>query len=61
MACLAAGEVSPAAWAVLRTAADDVLALPDEAAEETMRALAAGIGATRRSWPASRAAPPWPA
>ena len=44
MACLAAGEVSPAAWEILRSAADDVIALPDEAAEEAMRALAAGIG-----------------
>lgn len=43
MACLAAGEVSPAAWEVLRGAADDVLALPDEAAGAAMRALAAGV------------------
>jgi diaminopropionate ammonia-lyase len=42
MACLAAGEASPAAWEVLRVTIDDVLALPDEAAAETMRVLAAG-------------------
>ena len=47
MACLAAGEVSPAAWEILRTAADDVLALPDEAAGEAMRLLAAGVGGDR--------------
>jgi diaminopropionate ammonia-lyase len=42
MACLAAGEASPAAWEILRVAMDDVLTLPDEAAAETMRVLAAG-------------------
>jgi diaminopropionate ammonia-lyase len=47
MACLAAGEVSPAAWEILRTAADDVLALPDEAAGDAMRALADGVGGDR--------------
>ncbi len=47
MACLAAGEVSPAAWEILRTAADDVLALPDEAAGSAMRALAEGVGGDR--------------
>jgi diaminopropionate ammonia-lyase len=47
MACLAAGEVSPAAWEILRTAADDVLALPDEAAGSAMRALAGGVGGDR--------------
>lgn len=40
MACLAAGEVSAPAWIVLRTAIDDVIALPDSAAMETMRFLA---------------------
>jgi diaminopropionate ammonia-lyase len=40
MACLAAGEVSAPAWVVLRTSIDDVLALPDSAAVETMRFLA---------------------
>jgi diaminopropionate ammonia-lyase len=43
MACLAAGEVSAPAWVVLRHAADDVLALEDEAAADTMRLLAEGI------------------
>ncbi|MBL8586934.1 MAG: diaminopropionate ammonia-lyase [Methylobacteriaceae bacterium] len=42
MACLAAGEVSPAAWPFLRAAVDDVLALPDAAAADAMRLLAAG-------------------
>jgi diaminopropionate ammonia-lyase len=42
MACLAAGEASPAAWEILRVAMDDVLTLPDEAAAETMRVLADG-------------------
>ena len=42
MACLAAGEVSRPAWAILEQGVDDVLTLPDEAAAETMRLLAAG-------------------
>lgn len=42
MACLAAGEVSPVAWEVLEGGLDDVLALPDEAAMDAMRLLAAG-------------------
>ena len=42
MACLAAGEVSRPAWIILEHGVDDVLTLPDEAAEETMRLLAAG-------------------
>lgn len=47
MACLAAGEVSPAAWPLLRAAVDDVIALPDEAAAEAMRLLARGHGGDR--------------
>lgn len=43
MACLAAGEISPLAWPILRYAADDVLTLPEEAAPEAMRMLAAGV------------------
>jgi diaminopropionate ammonia-lyase len=43
MACLAAGEVSAAAWPLLKHGADDVLALPDEAAVTAMRLLADGI------------------
>lgn len=43
MACLAAGEVSAPAWVILRQGIDDVLALPDAAAEEAMRLLAAGV------------------
>ena len=42
MACLAAGEVSRPAWVILERGVDDVLTLPDEAAAETMRLLAAG-------------------
>ena len=42
MACLAAGEVSPLAWPFLRSAVDAVVALPDEAAADAMRLLAAG-------------------
>lgn len=42
MACLAAGEVSPVAWPILHAAVDDVVTLPDEAAPEAMRLLAAG-------------------
>jgi diaminopropionate ammonia-lyase len=41
MACLAAGEMSTAAWTVLKGCADDVLALEDEAARHAMRRLAA--------------------
>ena len=42
MACLSAGEVSPVAWPILEAAADHVITLPDQAAAETMRLLAAG-------------------
>ncbi|MBT9287871.1 diaminopropionate ammonia-lyase [Prosthecodimorpha staleyi] len=41
MACLAAGEVSPVAWDILKGGLDDVIALPDEAAIAAMRLLAA--------------------
>jgi len=44
MACLSASEISPLAWPILQYAADDVVALPDEAAMEAMRLLAAGTG-----------------
>lgn len=44
MACLAAGEISAPAWVILRHAADDVLALPEEAAPAAMRLLAEGRG-----------------
>lgn len=43
MACLAAGEISPVAWPILKYAADDVLALPEAAAPATMRLLARGV------------------
>ena len=42
MACLAAGEISAPAWVILRHAADDVVAIPDDAARDTMRILAEG-------------------
>ena len=42
MACLAAAEVSPAAWEVLETGLDGVVTIPDDAARETMRLLARG-------------------
>jgi diaminopropionate ammonia-lyase len=44
MACLAAGEISPAAWRILEHAADDVLTLPEAAAPAAMRLLAEGVG-----------------
>ena len=43
MACLSAGEISPVAWEILKIATDHVITLPDEAAEEAMRLLAAGV------------------
>lgn len=43
MACLAAGQVSAPAWVVMRHAVDDVVALPEDAAPEAMRVLAAGV------------------
>jgi diaminopropionate ammonia-lyase len=42
MACLSAGEVSPAAWPILRSVADDAVAISDEVAIATMRGLARG-------------------
>ncbi len=42
MAGLAAGEVSELAWTLLARAVDDLLVVPDEAAVEAMRRLAAG-------------------
>ncbi len=47
MACLAAGEVSPLAWPILKYAADHVVTLPDEAAPAAMRLLADGPGDDR--------------
>lgn len=43
MACLAAGEVSPAAWDILEFSLDDAIAIPDEAAAAAMRLLAEGV------------------
>jgi diaminopropionate ammonia-lyase len=42
MACLSAGEVSPAAWPILHAVADDAVAIPDEAARDMMVGLAQG-------------------
>lgn len=44
MACLAAGEACAPAWVILEHAVDDVVALEDDAARETMRLLARGTG-----------------
>ena len=44
MACLASAAISAPAWAILQHAADDVLAIEDEAAPEAMRLLARGVG-----------------
>ena len=42
MACLSAGEVSPAAWPILKAVADDAVAIADESAIDTMIGLALG-------------------
>jgi threonine dehydratase len=42
MACLSAGEVSPAAWPILKAVADDAVAIPDGAAMDVMVGLAQG-------------------
>ncbi len=42
MACLSAGEVSPAAWPILRSVADDAVAIADTSAIDTMVGLARG-------------------
>ena len=42
MACLSAGEVSPAAWPILKAVADDGVAISDRSAIETMIGLAQG-------------------
>jgi diaminopropionate ammonia-lyase len=47
MACLAAAEMSPLAWEVLRHCADEALIIPDPAAAETMRILAEGVDGDR--------------
>ena len=47
MACLAAAEMSPLAWEILRTTADDALIIPDDCVAETMRLLADGVGGDR--------------
>lgn len=42
MACLSAGEVSPAAWPILKSVADDAVAIADGSAIDTMIGLARG-------------------
>ena len=42
MACLSAGEVSPAAWPILKAVADDAVAIDDATAIDTMTGLARG-------------------
>ena len=42
MACLSAGEVSPAAWPILKAVADDAVAITDGTAIDTMIGLAQG-------------------
>ena len=44
MACLAAAEISPLAWKVLRHVVDDSLVISDDYAIKAMRILANGIG-----------------
>ena len=43
MACLAAAEVSPAAWDILDEGLDDTVTIPDDAARDAMRFLAEGV------------------
>lgn len=47
MACLSAGEVSPAAWPILHAVADDAVAIPDGAAMNTMIGLAKSVWGDR--------------
>ena len=42
MACLSAGEVSPAAWPILRSVADDAVTIADGTAVDVMTGLAHG-------------------
>jgi diaminopropionate ammonia-lyase len=42
MACLSAGEVSPAAWPILQAVVDDAVTIPDGAAMDCMIGLARG-------------------
>lgn len=43
MACLSCGEVSMIAWQILSKGADDFMTVPDDAAVNVMRLLAAGV------------------
>ena len=43
MACLAAAEMSPVAWKILKHTIDDAIVIPDNAAKKTMHLLANGI------------------
>jgi len=44
MACLSCGELSLLAWQLLERTVDDTISIPEEAATETMRTLADGVG-----------------
>ena len=44
MACLSCGELSALAWKLLREVIHDTIALPDQAAIDTMKLLAEGVG-----------------
>ncbi|MEX2298472.1 MAG: diaminopropionate ammonia-lyase [Dongiaceae bacterium] len=48
MAGLAAGEVSPLAWAVMKPGSNAYMTLPDAAAVHAMQALAAGVGGDKK-------------
>lgn len=43
MACLSCGELSLLAWQLLERTINDTIAIPDEAATDTMRTLAEGV------------------
>ncbi len=58
MACLAATEVSPAAWDILDNGLVGAVAIPDAAAKETMRLLARGQNGDRPLVSGEPAAPP---
>jgi diaminopropionate ammonia-lyase len=48
MSGLACGEVSPLAWEILQPGAHAMVTLPDDAAAQTMRLLAEGVGGDPR-------------
>jgi len=44
MACLSCGELSSLAWKLLALAINDTITIPDQAAVDTMKLLAGGVG-----------------